>query len=175
VAAGSTTETYAAVRLAAQSWRWADVPIMIRAGKCLPVTATEVVFRFRRPPHDVFGVGAEAASNQLRVRIHPDEQVGIILVGKKPGPDLAPQPRELAYSRQVGEQLMRPYDRLIGAALSAERYLFARQDTVEAAWRVVQPVLGDVVPVVPYPRGSWGPAQADALVPAGEGWHNPAG
>ncbi|MBO0824721.1 MAG: glucose-6-phosphate dehydrogenase (NADP(+)), partial [Actinobacteria bacterium] len=175
VAAGSTTETYAAVRLAAQSWRWADVPIMIRAGKCLPVTATEVVFRFRRPPHDVFGVGAEAASNQLRVRIHPDEQVGIILVGKKPGPDLAPQPRELAYSRQVGEQLMRPYDRLIGAALSAERYLFARQDTVEAAWRVVQPVLGDVVPVVPYARGSWGPAQADALVPAGEGWHNPAG
>ena len=69
---------------------------------------------------------------------------------------------------------MRPYDRLIGAALSGERYLFARQETVEAAWRVVQPVLGDVVPVVQYAKGTWGPARADSLVPAGEAWHNPA-
>ena len=69
--------------------------------------------------------------------------------------------------------MMRPYDRLIGAALSGERYLFARQDTVEAAWRVVQPVLGDAVPVQPYARGSWGPAQADALVAAGDSWHDP--
>jgi glucose-6-phosphate 1-dehydrogenase len=175
VAPGSTTETFVAVRLTAQTWRWADVPILIRAGKCLPVTATEVVFRFRRPPHDVFGLGADSGANQLRVRIYPDDQVGVTLVGKKPGPDMAPQLRELEYSGQVGAQMMRPYDRLIGAALSGERYLFARQDTVEAAWRVVQPVLGDVVPVQPYARSSWGPAQADALVPAGESWHDPAG
>jgi glucose-6-phosphate 1-dehydrogenase len=175
VAPGSTTETFVAVRLTAQSWRWADVPILIRAGKCLPVTATEVVFRFRKPPHDVFGVGAETGANQLRVRIYPDDQVGVCLVGKKPGPDMAPQLRELEYSGQVGAQMMRPYDRLIGSALSGERYLFARQDTVEASWRVVQPVLGDVVPVQPYARGSWGPAQADALVPAGESWHDPVG
>ncbi len=149
------------------------MPILIRAGKCLPVTATEVIFRFRRPPHDVFGLGAETGANQLRVRVYPDEQVGVTLVGKKPGPDLAPQLRELAYTGQAAEQMMRPYDRLIGAALSGDRYLFARQDTVEAAWRVVQPVLGDAVPVRPYARGSWGPAQADALVPAGEAWHNP--
>jgi glucose-6-phosphate 1-dehydrogenase len=174
VAPDSTTETYVAVRLTAQSWRWADVPILIRAGKCLPVTATEVVFRFRRPPHDVFGLGAESGANQLRVRIYPDDQVGVTLVGKKPGPDMAPQLRELEYSGQVGAQMMRPYDRLIGAALSGERYLFARQDTVEAAWRVVQPVLGDVVPAQPYARGSWGP-NADALVPAGESWHDPVG
>jgi glucose-6-phosphate 1-dehydrogenase len=174
VAPGSTTETYAAVRLNAQSWRWADVPILIRVGKCLPVTATEVVFRFRRPPHDVFGLGAEAGANQLRVRIYPDDQVGVTVVGKRPGPDLAPQLRELAYSGQTAEQMMRPYDRLIGAALSGDRYLFAREDTVEAAWRVVQPVLGDVVPVQPYARGSWGPAQAAALVPDGETWHDPA-
>jgi glucose-6-phosphate 1-dehydrogenase len=174
VAPGSSTETYVAVRLSAQSWRWADVPILIRAGKCLPVTATEVVFRFRRPPHDVFGLGAEGGANQLRVRIYPDDQVGVTVVGKKPGPDMAPQLRELAYSGQVGSQMMRPYDRLIGAALNGERYLFARQDTVEAAWRVVQPVLGDVVPVQPYGRGSWGPAQADALIPGGESWHDPA-
>jgi glucose-6-phosphate 1-dehydrogenase len=173
VAPGSTTETYAAIRLSAQSWRWADVPILIRAGKCMPVTATDVVFRFRKPPHDVFGLGELAAANQLRVRINPDDQVGVTLLGKKPGPDLAAQPRELAYSGQTMEQMMRPYDRLIGAALSGERYLFARQDTVEAAWRVVQPVLDDVVPVQPYAKGTWGPAQADALVPAGETWHNP--
>ncbi len=174
VAPGSTTETYAAIRLSAQSWRWAGVPILIRAGKCMPVTATDVLFRFRKPPHDLFGLGELAATNQLRVRINPDEQVGVTLLGKKPGPDLAAQPRELTYSGQTMEQMMRPYDRLIGAALSGERYLFARQETVEAAWRVVQPVLDDVVPVEQYAKGTWGPARADRLVPAGEAWHNPA-
>ena len=175
VTPGSTTETYAAIRLAVQSWRWAGVPIIIRAGKCLPVTATEVVFRFRRPPHDVLDIGTQSAANQLRVRIYPDDQVGVTLVGKKPGPSLAPELRELEYSGQLAEQMMRPYDRLIGAALSGDRYLFARQDTVESAWRVVQPVLGDAVPAQPYARGSWGPAEADALVPDGESWHNPVG
>ncbi len=174
VAPGSTTETYVAIGLTAQSWRWADVPILIRAGKCLPVTATEVVLRFRKPPHDVFGVGDQADANSLRVRIYPDDRVGITVLGKKPGPDMAAQPRELAYSGQTMQQMMRPYDRLIGAALGGDRYLFARQETVEAAWRVVQPVLGDVVPVVPYPRDTWGPAAADSLLPAGATWHNPA-
>ncbi len=173
VGPASTTETYCAVRLMAQSWRWGEVPILIRAGKCLPVTATEVVFRFRRPPHDVFGIGSAAGSNQLRIRVYPSDQAGLTLVGKKPGPALAPELRELAYAGEPASELMRPYDRLIGAALSGDRYLFARQDTVEAAWRVVQPVLGDAVPVVSYPRGSWGPAQADALVPTGEAWHDP--
>jgi glucose-6-phosphate 1-dehydrogenase len=174
VAPGSTTETYAAIRLTAQSWRWGEVPILIRAGKCLPVTATEVLFRFRPAPHDVFGIGAEAGANQLRVRVYPDDQGSITLVGKKPGPQLAPDLRELSYAGQGVAQMMRPYDRLIGAALSGDRYLFAREDTVEAAWRVVQPVLGDVVPVQTYARGSWGPAQADALLPDGESWHDPA-
>jgi glucose-6-phosphate 1-dehydrogenase len=175
VAPGSTTETYAAVKLASQSWRWANVPILIRAGKCLPLTATEVVFRFRKPPHDAFRLGPAAGANQLRVRIYPDDQASLTLTGKKPGPDLAPQVRELGYVGEASAQMMRPYDRLIGAALNGDRYLFARQDTVEAAWRVVQPVLGDVVPVHTYERGSWGPAEAGALVPAGESWHNPAG
>ena len=175
VAPGSSTETYCAVRLAAQSWRWGDVPILIRAGKCLPVTATEVVFRFRRPPHDVFALGDQAAANQLRIRIFPDDQVGITLVGKKPGADLVPQPRELEYSGQGAEQTIRPYDRLIGAALNGDRNLFAREDTVEAAWRVVQPVLGDVVPVHPYARGTWGPKEADRLLAGRETWYDPAG
>jgi glucose-6-phosphate 1-dehydrogenase len=174
VAPDSTTETYAAIRLSAQSWRWGEVPILIRAGKCLPVTATEVVFRFRPAPHDVFGIGVESGANQLRVRVYPDDQGGITLVGKKPGPELTPQLRELSYAGEGVAQMMRPYDRLIGAALSGDRYLFARQDTVEAAWRVVQPVLGDVVPVLPYARASWGPAAADSLLPGGESWHDPA-
>ena len=172
VAAGSTTETFAAIRLAAQSWRWADVPILIRAGKCMPVTATEVVFRFRKPPHDVFGLG-EQATGRLRIRIFPDDQVSVTLIGKRPGADMAAQPRELAYAGQQMQQMMRPYDRLIGAALHGEPYLFARQDTVEAAWRVVQPILGDAVPVLKYARDTWGPTAADSLLPLGETWYNP--
>ena len=175
VAPGSTTETYAAVRLVSRSWRWAGVPILIRAGKCLPVTATEVVFRFRRPPHDVFELGPQDGANQLRVRVYPDDQVSLTLTGKRPGPDMAPQPRELGYAGETSARMMRPYDRLIGAALRGDRYMFARQETVEAAWRIVQPVLGDAVPVRPYQRGSWGPAEAGALVPHGESWHNPVG
>jgi glucose-6-phosphate 1-dehydrogenase len=170
---GSTTETFAAVRLTADSWRWAGVPILIRAGKCLPVTATEVCFRFRQPPHDVFGLGDDAQSNQLRFRVYPDNEVGLTLVGKKPGAGWLPQPDELAFAGQPGSD-MRPYDRLIGAALTGERWLFARQDTVEAAWQVVDPVLDDAVPVHSYARGSWGPPQADALLPEDESWHNPA-
>ncbi len=174
VAPASTTETFAAIRLRAQSWRWADVPILIRAGKCLPITATEIRFRFRKPPHDVFGLGDHPAASQLRVRIYPDEQVAITLLGKVPGADLTAAPRELAYAGPTMQQMMRPYDRLIGAALNGDRYLFARQETVEAAWRVVQPVLGDAVQVLPYGKGTWGPAAADSLLPPGETWHNPA-
>jgi glucose-6-phosphate 1-dehydrogenase len=174
VAPGSTTESYVAVRTAADSWRWADVPILIRAGKCMPVTATEISIRFRRPPHDVFGIQPSAFANELRFRINPEAQVGLTVVGKKPGAGWNPQPEDLAFAEQPGSD-MRPYDRLIGAALSGERWLFARQDTVEAAWRVVDPVLGDVVPVHPYAKGSWGPKEADGLLPDGVPWHDPAG
>jgi glucose-6-phosphate 1-dehydrogenase len=169
----SVTETYVAIRLAVDSWRWADVPILIRAGKCLPVTATEVSIRFRRPPHDAFGVGDQSASNGLRFRIYPENRAVLTLTGKKPGGGWQPEAQELAFAEHPGGD-MRPYDRLIGAALDGERWLFAQQDTVEAAWRVVDPVLGDVVPVRPYAKGSWGPEQADSLLPAGETWRDPA-
>jgi glucose-6-phosphate 1-dehydrogenase len=174
VAPGSTTETYVAVRLAADSWRWADVPILIRAGKCLPVTATEVSFHFRRPPHDVFGLGQASAANHLRVRIHPNNETGLCLVGKKPGQGWQPQDQDLVFTEPPGSD-MRPYDRLIGAALNGERWLFARQDTVEAAWRVVEPILGDAVPVHSYAKGTWGPKEADTLLPPDQAWHDPAG
>jgi glucose-6-phosphate 1-dehydrogenase len=175
VAPGSKTETYVALRTSAASWRWADVPIAIRAAKCMPVTATEVSFRFRKPPHDAFGLGDATADNHLRFRIHPSNQSALCLVGKKPGKGWHAQDQHLIYTEPPGED-MRPYDRLIGAALSGERWLFARQDTVEVAWDVVQPVLGpDVVPVHTYAKGTWGPAEADQLLPRGEAWHNPAG
>jgi glucose-6-phosphate 1-dehydrogenase len=168
----SVVETYVAVRLAADSWRWADVPILIRAGKCLPVTATEICIRFRRPPHDVFGLGPEPVGNALTFRINPEARVGFTLVGKKPGAGWRPQTEQLTFAEQAGSD-MRPYDRLIGAALSGQRWLFARQDTVEAAWRVVDPVLGDGVPVHPYAKGSWGPKEAETLLPDGVTWHDP--
>jgi glucose-6-phosphate 1-dehydrogenase len=169
----STTETYVAVRLSADTWRWAGVPILIRAGKCLPVTATEIDIRFKRPPHDVFGIEPSAVANSLRFRVWPETAVGFTLAGKKPGAGLEPTPEELTFSGQPGSD-MRPYDRLIGAALDGDRWLFARQDTVEAAWEVVDPVLGDVAPVHPYAKGSWGPAEADRLLPDQDIWHDPA-
>src|SRR5512140_830495 len=170
----STTESYVAVRLAADTWRWEDVPILIRAGKCMPVTATEVDIRFKRPPHDMFGIEPFAVGNSLRFRVWPETAVGLELAGKKPGAGLEPQPEELTFSGQSGSD-MRPYDRLIGAALDGDRWLFARQNTVEAAWRVVDPVLGDVVPVHPYAKGSWGPGEASRLLPDRDRWYDPAG
>ena len=174
VAPNSVTETYAAIRLAVDSWRWADVPILIRAGKCLQVTATEVTITFRRPPHDAFNLGDQAPANRLRFRINPDDQVSLSLIGKKPGVGWEPEPQDLAFAEHTGHDL-RPYDRLIGAALAGQRWLFADQGAVEAAWRVVDPVVGNVVPVHPYARGTWGPDQAASLLPAGESWYDPAG
>ena len=171
----STTETYVAVRLGLDSWRWGGVPILIRAGKCLPVKATEVYLRFRPPVCDVFGLGsAEGSVSALHFRVNPAARVGITLTGKKPGPGWQPQTETLTFAEQPAAE-MRPYDRLIGAALAGERDLFARQDTVEAAWQVVDPVMGDVVPAHQYAKGSWGPKEADALLPDGETWYNPAG
>jgi glucose-6-phosphate 1-dehydrogenase len=170
----STTETFVAVRTTADTWRWADVPILIRAGKCLPVTATEVDIKFRRPPHDVFGIEPFAVGNSLRFRVWPETQVSLTLAGKKPGGALEPQPEELAFNQTSGSDI-RPYDRLIGAALDGDRWLFARQDTVEDAWRVVDPVLGDSTPVHPYGRGTWGPKEADRLLSDHDTWHDPAG
>jgi glucose-6-phosphate 1-dehydrogenase len=173
VAKDSTTETYVAVRTSVDSWRWSGVPIVIRAGKTLPVTASEISIRFRRPPHDVFGLMPSALANQLRFRIYPDAEVGLTLIGKKPGAGWNPQAEDVTFSEH-SESGMRPYDRLIGAALQGDRWLFARQDTVEAAWRVVDPVLDNVVPVHSYARGSWGPKEADGLLPDGVAWHDPA-
>jgi glucose-6-phosphate 1-dehydrogenase len=173
VARDSTTETFVAVRLTADTWRWADVPIVIRAGKCMPVTATEVTVRFRKAPRDIFGLAPLPPDNELRFRVWPETAVSITLAGKKPGAGWEPQMQDLTFVESPGED-MRPYDRLIGAALDGDRWLFARQDTVEAAWKIVDPVLGDATPVHPYARGSWGPKEADRLLPDRDVWHDPA-
>ena len=107
---GSTVETYVAVRTTVDSWRWAGVPIVIRAGKCLPVTATEISVRFRKPPHDVFGVGASAVTNALRFRIWPESEIRLALAGKRPGAAWQPELHELAFAQQPGSD-MRPYGR----------------------------------------------------------------
>jgi glucose-6-phosphate 1-dehydrogenase len=174
VTPGSRTESFVAVRLALDSWRWAGVPMLIRAGKTMPVTATEVTITFRQAPVDVFGVGRTGISNQLRFRIWPETEIGLSLAGKVPGAGNRAQLQELVFVQHSGSD-MRPYDRLIGAALDGKRVLFARQDTVEAAWRVVDPILDDSLPLHTYPQGTWGPKEAELLVPEGETWHDPAG
>jgi glucose-6-phosphate 1-dehydrogenase len=170
----SATETYVAVKLTAETWRWAGVPILIRAGKTMPVTATEITITFKDPPHDVFGIEPEYPGDNLTFRIWPETAVSMTLQGKKPGAGWEPVAEQLSFAQQPGSDI-RPYDRLIGAALDGERWLFARQDTVEAAWEIVDPVLGDVVPVHPYARGSWGPAEANRLLSGRDTWHDPAG
>jgi len=170
----STVETYVAVRLTADTWRWAGVPIVIRAGKTMPATATEVTITFKDPPHDVFGIEPEYPADNLTFRIWPETAVSMTLQGKKPGAGWEPLAEQLSFAQQPGSDI-RPYDRLIGAALDGDRWLFARQDTVEAAWQIVDPVLGDAVPVHPYARGSWGPKEADRLLPGRDTWHDPAG
>jgi glucose-6-phosphate 1-dehydrogenase len=170
----STVETFVAIRLMSDSWRWAGVPILIRAGKCMAVTATEVTVRFKHPPRDIFSLAPLPHNNELRFRVWPETAVTLTLAGKKPGPGWEPQMQELTFAQQPGSD-QRPYDRLIGAALDGERWLFAMQDTVEAAWKIVDPVLGDVVPVHPYAKGSWGPGEADRLLPSRDMWHDPVG
>ena len=172
VAPESTVETYVAVRLSADTWRWAGVPILIRAGKCMPVTATEIAITFKAPPQDVFGIEPMVPEDRLRFRIWPETAVSLTLHGKKPGAGWEPQAEELSFAQQAGSDI-RPYDRLIGAALDGDRWLFARQDTVEAAWKIVDPVLGDVVPVHPYAKGSWGPNEAERLLPPRGYWYDP--
>jgi glucose-6-phosphate 1-dehydrogenase len=174
VRAGSTTESYVAVRLAVDSPRWAGVPVAIRAGKAMPVTATEVAIRFRPPELSIPFLDEPGAPNLLRFRIWPETEVVLSLNGKRPGAGWTPEAHELAFAQQPGSD-MRPYDRLIGAALDGDRWLFARQQTVEAAWRIVDPILDDVVPVQRYPRGTWGPDDAVKLLTDGAAWHDPTG
>ena len=171
VAPDSTRESYVAVRLNIDNWRWAGVPVVIRAGKNLPVTVTEVVVHFKRPPQVVFA-GHRITRNYVRFRVTPHQVIALGALSKVPGEEMIGEPVELTIqSRHVDE--MPPYERLLGDAIQGDAQLFSRQDAVEAAWRVVDPILDDVVPVHTYEKGSWGPTQADELVRDLGGWINP--
>ncbi len=172
VAAGSTRESFVALRLFIDNWRWADVPIVIRAGKCLPTTVTEVTVQFHQPPQVVFADHDVGGRNYVRFRVTPDQEIALGARTKVPGEAMVGQSVELAVeSRHI--DVMPPYERLLGDALDGDHSLFARQDGVEAAWRVVDPILDDAVPVRTYAKGSWGPPEADGLVRDLGGWIDP--
>ncbi|MBA3400102.1 MAG: glucose-6-phosphate dehydrogenase [Acidimicrobiia bacterium] len=172
VALDSDTETYVALRTEIDSWRWAGVPWYIRAGKGLRATVTEAVIEFKRPPRPLFSdAGFAPHPNHLRLRMKPDHCITLELQAKKPGDALVSHTVNLTVAQDKDPSgSHEAYERLLNDALSGNTGLFARQDGVEAAWRIVEPVLDDHAPVQTYPQGTWGPAAADALISDG-GWH----
>jgi len=172
VAADSQVETYAAMALAIDSWRWSGVPFYLRAGKRLPVTATEVVVDLRSPPANVFGDSGPEQPNHVRFRVGPDVAIALGAHTKKAGPVMTGRDVELFVAQQQGED-MDAYEVLISAALIGDTTHFAREDEVEAAWAVVDPVLHGLPPPFEYVPGSWGPPQAESLLEGPCGWHNP--
>ena len=175
VAPDSDTETYAAVRLHIDSWRWADVPFYVRAGKELPVDATEIRVELHRPPQDVFADYTEMPhdNNYARFRLSPHVIIALgAMVAKSKGETFEGEPVELLLCNDNPEG-MTAYERLLGDALDGESLLFAREDGVESAWRVVDGVLTDHGPAYPYGKQTWGPTEANALVNDPHGWHNP--
>jgi glucose-6-phosphate 1-dehydrogenase len=170
VAPGSSVETFAAVRMEVNSWRWAGVPFVIRAGKSLPVTATEVIVDLKRPP---LGRLSPSESNRFRFRLGPEIAISISVRVKKPGAEMVSAPSELEAVRNSGGDEVDAYERLLTDAMRGDATLFVREDAVEAAWAIVDPILGSVVPVHPYEPGTWGPPEANALTSDVEGWHDP--
>src|SRR5262245_52854943 len=171
VSPGSKVETYAAVRLEINSWRWQGVPFYVRAGKCLPVTCTEVIVRFRRPP-PVFEA-SQPPANFLRFRISPDIAIGLGVRVKSPGERMEGSPAELRVCHHDDPNAMDAYERLLTEAMKGDATDFAREDYVEEAWRIVDSVLGDVTPLKDYDPGTWGPREAGlGLAPPG-GWQAP--
>jgi glucose-6-phosphate 1-dehydrogenase len=173
VAKDSQVETFAAVRLYVDSWRWEGVPFFIRAGKCLPVHATEVVVRLRRPPLNAFNEDLDHETNYVRFRLSPEVSIAIGSRKKAAGEKMKGEQVELFARDEVRDE-MEPYERLIGDALDGDNELFTRQDASEIAWRIVDPILGNKVKVHMYEPGTWGPKEAlEKLVPP-HGWIDPA-
>jgi glucose-6-phosphate 1-dehydrogenase len=179
VAGDSDVETYVALETSIESWRWAGVPFYIRAGKGLAATATEVVVEFRRPPLQFFARcdAPPPHPNHLRFLIKPGGQVALEIQVKAPGGEMVSHPVELTYhyDERSEEPREEAYQRLLDDALDGDQRLFARADGVEAAWRVVEPVLAASSSPHRYEQGSWGPAAADELIAGDGGWHPPGG
>ena len=170
----SAVGTYAALRLYVDSWRWAGVPFYVRAGKCLKTTVTEVVAELKQPPQVVFNEAAAPMGNYLRFRLGPDVNIALGARAKRPGERMAGRPVELSIVDHPAGSGPGDYERLLGDAMAGDATLFARQDVVEAAWAIVDPLLKDPGPMYEYAPGSWGPAEADRLVADVGGWNTPA-
>jgi glucose-6-phosphate 1-dehydrogenase len=168
----STVETFIALKLWIENWRWAGVPIYVRAGKLLPLTATEIIVEFKRPPLETFGEIVPTSSAHLRFRIGPDIAIGMGLRVKTPGERMTGNDVELTITEQAADD-MPPYERLLGDAMRGQTDLFARQDLVDAQWRAVERILGNVTPFYHYEAGTWGPDEANQLIAADGGWINP--
>ena len=171
VAKDSAVGTFAAVRLHVDSWRWEGVPFYIRAGKSLKVTSTEVFVEFKLPPQVVFTEATPSIGNYVRLRLAPQVTIALGARAKRPGEGMAGRPVELSVVEQPVEGRLGDYERLLGDAISGDATLFARQDVVEAAWEIVEPLLQNPGPIFEYEPGTWGPPQADRLVAEIGGWN----
>jgi len=172
VAPSSDTETFVAIKLFLETWRWAGVPIYIRAGKELPLTAAEILVSFRAPPRDTFGEGISKSSGHMRIRLSPDVSINMGMRVKQPGERMVGEDVEMTLTEQPGS-LMPPYQRLLSDAMRGIGELFGRDDIVDAQWRIVEPILTDPPKCEPYEPGTWGPAAADTLIGADGPWRNP--
>ena len=172
VAPDSQVETFAALCLHIDTWRWAGVPFYVRAGKCLPATVCEVVVDLKVPPLAIFDEVLSATSNYFRFRLSPDVTISIGARVKRAGDRMCGDPVELVARHQPPSDLL-PYERLLRGALRGDPDLFTSDESVEAAWRVIEPALGSSSPVREYEPGTWGPAAAAELVTGDEGWHDP--
>jgi glucose-6-phosphate 1-dehydrogenase len=173
VAPNSQIETFAALKLEIDSWRWQGVPFYIRAGKCLPVTSTEIVVRLKKPP--TMFKGYDLKSDYFRFQISPEIIFAIGMMAITPGFEKCGQLIETEASRHPAPDEMDAYERLLADAMKGDQTLFAREDAVEEAWRIVDPVLKNPPPVFQYEPGTWGPKEVDQIVCPPGGWHNPEG
>ncbi|PYU94205.1 MAG: glucose-6-phosphate dehydrogenase [Acidobacteria bacterium] len=171
VAPDSKVETFAALRLEVDSWRWKGVPFYIRAGKNLPVTCTEALGRFRKPPTVIRE--SALSQNHLRFRISPEMTIAVGTTVLAPGEGVKGETVEMVASRHPRPEEMEAYERVLGDAMAGDATLFAREDYVEEAWRIVDPVLKAGTPIYEYEKGAWGPSEVDQRVSPDGGWHNP--
>jgi glucose-6-phosphate 1-dehydrogenase len=177
VAPDSSTETYAALRLEIENWRWAGVPFFIRTGKCLPMTQTELRLVFERPPLLAFHSEHARAPEPAQLVVKLDPSTGVrLLVEAQRGADAEPEQisLDMEFAEEGGEGPT-PYEVLLHAAMQGDAMRFTRQDGVEQAWRVMQPLLDDPGPVHPYAKGTWGPEEANRLLSGYGRWHEPWG